>query len=73
MPADLVSPLYSGMANNILLGTEQVEQYVEMLYADMQKAPPARGKPIYWMHTIPFWSQAVRDALLPGGRADRRL
>ena len=64
IPADLVSPLYSGMTNNLLLGTEQEERFVEMLLEDLKKAPPARGKRIYWMHTIPFWSQAVKDALL---------
>lgn len=63
VPSDLVTPLYSGMVNNILLGSEQVERYVDRLYADIQKAPPARGKRIYWMHTIPFWSDAVRHAL----------
>ena len=63
VPSDLVTPLYSGMVNNILLGSEQVEHYVDRLYADIQKASPARGKRIYWMHTIPFWSDAVRHAL----------
>ena len=63
VPSDLVTPLYSGMVNNILLGSEQVEHYVDRLYADIQKASPTRGKRIYWMHTIPFWSDAVRHAL----------
>ncbi len=63
MPSDLVTPLYSGMVNNILLGSQQVENYVDRLRADIEKAPPARGKRIYWMHTIPFWSAAARQAL----------
>lgn len=63
VPSDLVTPLYSGMVNNILLGSQQVENYVDRLRADIEKAPPARGKRIYWMHTIPFWSAAARQAL----------
>lgn len=63
LPTDLVTPLYSGMTNNILLGTEQVEGYADQLLKDLAQAGPARGKRIYWMHTIPFWSDAVRQAL----------
>ncbi len=63
VPADLVTPLYSGMTNNILLGTEAEERYTRMLLRDIKKAGPARGKRIYWMHTIPFWSEAVRKEL----------
>ncbi len=62
VPADLVSPLYSGMTNNLLLGTAEEEKYTQMLLRDVEKAQPARGKRIYWMHTIPFWSEAVRNA-----------
>lgn len=63
IPADLVSPLYCGMTNNILLGTEEEEKYTRMLLEDVRQAPPRKGKHIYWMHTIPFWSQSVRNAL----------
>lgn len=64
VPTDLVTPLYCGMTNNILLGTEQVEAYVDELLKDVEKAPAAKGKRIYWMHTIPFWSGAVKEDLL---------
>ncbi|MCD8104129.1 MAG: 2-hydroxyacyl-CoA dehydratase family protein [Lachnospiraceae bacterium] len=64
IPEDLVSPMYCGMTNNILLGTEEEEEYTEKLLAELDKAEPARGKRIYWMHTIPFWSQAVKDVFL---------
>ncbi|MCD8018843.1 MAG: 2-hydroxyacyl-CoA dehydratase family protein [Clostridiales bacterium] len=63
LPSDLVTPLYSGMTNNILLGSEQQERYVNMLLRDVKQAPPKKGKKIYWMHAIPFWSDAVRGAL----------
>ena len=32
IPSDLVSPLYSGMTNNILLGTEEEKLYTCLLY-----------------------------------------
>lgn len=60
---DLVTPLYGGMTNNILLGTQEEERYTQMLLENIQRAPGARGKRIYWMHTIPFWSEAVRELL----------
>ncbi len=63
VPADLVTPLYSGMTNNILLGTPGQERYTDLLLQDLAKAPARKGKKIYWMHTIPFWSDAVRQAL----------
>lgn len=63
VPADLVSPLYCGMTNNLLLGTREEEKYTEMLLRDIRQAQPAKGKRIYWMHTIPFWSEAVRKEL----------
>ena len=64
IPSDLVSPLYSGMTNNILLGTQAEEKNTEMLLQEIRKAPAKKGKHIYWMHTIPFWSDAVKEALL---------
>ncbi|MDD5804158.1 2-hydroxyacyl-CoA dehydratase subunit D [Blautia sp. HCP3S3_H10_1] len=63
VPSDLVTPLYAGMTNNLLLGTPEEEKYTSQLLKDIQKAPVAKGKHIYWMHTIPFWSDAVRQEL----------
>lgn len=62
---DLVTPLYAGVTNNVLLGTEEEERYTEMLVQDAEAAPPAPENAVnlYWMHTIPFWSRAAYDAL----------
>lgn len=105
IPSDLVTPLYSGMANNVFLGTDWNLRYSEMLLDEVKKAPKTSGIPLdevksaskfsevvtehakddaktacssessiehakngsgnscirlYWMHTIPFWSQAVK-------------
>ena len=36
---------------------------MDQLLKDIEKAPKKKGKNIYWMHTIPFWSGAVQEAL----------
>ncbi len=64
IPTDLVTPLYEGMTNNILLGTKEEEGYTARLLKDVLQASPAKGKKIYWMHTIPFWSDAVKKELM---------
>lgn len=64
IPTDVVTPLYCGMTNNILLGTPQEEAYVDGLLEAVKSAPPKKGTRIYWMHTIPFWSDAVKEALM---------
>ena len=64
VPSDLVSPMYCAMTNSVLLGTEQEDRYVSMLLDGIEQAPPARGTRIYWMHTIPFWSDAVKEVLM---------
>ncbi|MCD7736422.1 MAG: 2-hydroxyacyl-CoA dehydratase family protein [Lachnospiraceae bacterium] len=64
VPTDLVSPLYSGMTQNILLGTKEEEAYVKRLLSGLKNAEPSKGKRIYWMHMIPFWSDAVKKELL---------
>ncbi len=63
IPSDLVTPLYSGMTGNILLGTREEERYTQMLLKNVKTAPESTGKRIYWMHTIPYWSEAVQKAL----------
>ncbi len=63
IPSDLVTPLYASMTANFLLGTEEEEQYTQLLLRDLETARPAQGTRIYWMHTIPFWSEAVKREL----------
>lgn len=63
IPSDLVSPLYAGMTGNILLGTQKERRYTQMLLHHVENAPETKGKRIYWMHTIPYWSSSVADVL----------
>ena len=59
IPSNLVSPLYAAMTSNILLGSEEEEHYVNQLVEDAKKAASKQGVHIYWMHTIPYWSEAT--------------
>ncbi len=68
-PTDLVTPLYSAITNNILLGTEEQERYVKMLLGCVDDLEEKKGKKIYWMHTIPYWSEAVKAQMLFNERA----
>lgn len=63
VPIDVVSPMYAAMARNVLLGTAGEETYTRMRLKEIEHAPPAKGKRIYWMHTIPFASEAVKSRL----------
>jgi benzoyl-CoA reductase/2-hydroxyglutaryl-CoA dehydratase subunit BcrC/BadD/HgdB len=63
IPEDLVSPFYMGVLNSLMLGTEEAERVGKFLLKDLEQAPPKKGKHIYWMHTIPFWSQAMKKCL----------
>ncbi len=63
VPSDLVTPMFAGIANQLFLGTKEQEAYTEMLLREVRRAEPAAGKRIYWMHTIPFWSEAVKKEL----------
>lgn len=60
---DLTTPMYAGLTANVMLGTQEEERYTEMLLRDVYNTPPAHGIRIYWMHTIPFWSDAVKEQL----------
>ena len=72
IPADLVTPLYAGMTNNLLLGTEEEETYVDRLLNDVKKAPAKKGKKIYWMHTIEAMARRMVYHAL-NGSAIRRI
>ncbi len=63
IPNDLVTPMYCGITGNLLLGTAEEERYTRMLLRDIKRAPATKSRHIYWMHTIPFWSDAVKQAL----------
>ena len=66
---DLTTPMYCAITNNVLLGTKEQERYTQMLLENVEEAEKKKGLHIYWMHTIPFWSEAIRNQLYFSERA----
>lgn len=64
IPTDVVSPFYRSMTNNVLLGTEDVSRLMELQIDDALAAPPKRGTHLYWMHVIPYYSDALEPLVL---------
>lgn len=64
VPSDIVSPMYCGMSNNILLGSDEESHFTKLLLKVVKEAPKKRGKHIYFMHTIPFWPDAMKERML---------
>ena len=61
LSGDVTSEMYEIYATHIALGTPAAEKYARMLLDDLRAAPPARGKRILWLHTIPNWQAPVRE------------
>lgn len=69
IPTDLASPMYTAITGNVLLGTEEAENYSRLLLESVKNAPAAKGVRLYWMHVLPFWSQAANKLLRLNERA----
>lgn len=69
IPMDLATPLYGAITNNVLLGTREQEKYTQMLLETVDHVEHKKGLHLYWMHTIPFWSDAVKSKLCFKDRA----
>lgn len=63
IPTQITTHLFSGLAGNFMLGSPQEEAYTRMLLEEIDATPTSGGKRLYWIHTIPFWSKAVENAL----------
>ena len=64
IPTDVVSPFYRTMTNNVLLGTEDTSRLMALQLDDAMGAPPKRSLHLYWMHSIPYWSDAMEPLKL---------
>ena len=58
---DLTGEMFSAFTLHTLLGTEETERYVHACIQLAEKAPPASGARLVWMHTEPFWVKPLRD------------
>lgn len=60
---DITSELYEVFGTHVLLGTPEMEKYADILLRDIQASAPARGVRLLWMHTIPYYQEALRELL----------
>lgn len=58
---ELTGEMFAAFALHTLLGTEETERYTQECLRQVEKAPPASGLRLVWMHTNPFWIKALRD------------
>ena len=58
---ELTGEMFAAIALHTLLGTEETERYTQECLRQVEKAPPASGLRLVWMHTNPFWIKALRD------------
>ena len=57
---ELTGEMFSAFTLHTLLGTPETEAYTRQCLAENQKAPPASGLRLLWMHTTPFWVESLR-------------
>ena len=58
---ELTGEMFSAFALHALLGTPETEAYTRLCIQEAEKAPPATGVRLVWMHTTPFWVQPLRQ------------
>lgn len=58
---ELTGEMFSAFALHTLLGTPETEAYTRLCIQEVEKAPPATGVRLVWMHTTPFWVQPLRQ------------
>ena len=58
---ELTGEMFSAFALHTLLGTPETEHYTLKCIHEAEKAPPAAGVRLVWMHTTPFWVQPLRQ------------
>ncbi len=62
LPNDLSSEMYKFSFTHILLGTNEAQQYFQLLLKDVQNAAFSNGQTrILWVHTLPFWQDSIKN------------
>ena len=61
---EMTSHMLSLFATHVMLGTEEAEKYTEDMITQMSACPKGRkGVRILWVHTLPYWQEALKDLL----------
>jgi len=72
MPATMTGEMCSMIADHIMLGRPESEEYMRRLLHAVETAKPRdeRKKRIYWMHTYPNWQDSMKGILESGDRCE---
>lgn len=60
---DLTSEMYEALLMHTGLGSKEALEYAKQKLKDYQNAPENTGLKILWMHSNPFWQDAVKNKL----------
>lgn len=60
----MTSQMFSVFATHVMLGTEEAEKYSRDMIEQLSALPKERkGVRLLWVHTLPYWQDALRDLL----------
>ena len=67
----MTGELCSLIANHVMLGRPEAEDYLQSLLARAKQAPPPQRtrKRVFWMHTLPNWQDSMKE-LVEGDRCE---
>lgn len=61
---EMTSQMLNLYATHIMLGTENAEKYSADFLNELTASPKGkRGKRLLWVHTLPYWQDALRDLI----------
>lgn len=72
LPATMTGELCTMIANHVMLGRPESEQYMRRILRAAESAPAAQSgkKRIFWMHILPNWQDSMKDILEASGRCE---
>lgn len=61
---EMTSQMLSVFATHVMLGTKEAEKYSADLLKQLSACPKGRkGVRLFWVHTLPYWQDALRDLI----------
>lgn len=61
---EMTSQMFSLFSTHVMLGTREAERYSADLLAQLESQPRgARGVRLLWVHTLPYWQDALRNLI----------
>lgn len=61
---EMTSHMLSVFATHVMLGTKEAEKYSSDMITQLKSLPKGKkGVRIFWVHTLPYWQDALRDLI----------